>query len=113
MLLDYHHQHGAGGPRAVWRSIYPTGRCCVLTAVVFLSRYPPSPDTPLLSGLGYHLASATILSVFRAPARFHNLDSMRFGAIVILTLLDMVIRPRYAKATGPLPNGCRFIVMLL
>jgi hypothetical protein len=90
LLLDYNknHQQGAGGPRAVWRSTHMVGRCCVLTAFAFLSIYPPLPDMPLLSSLGYHLSAATILAIFRATAILHKLDpkrllphSMRFGVI--------------------------------
>lgn len=90
MLLDFNknHQHGAGGPRAVWRSLQLGGRCCVLTAYAFLVAHPPLPDSPLLSGLGYHLSSATILAVLRATAIRLHLDparvlphSLRFGVI--------------------------------
>jgi hypothetical protein len=90
LLLDFNknHQQMAGGPRAVWRSTYPQGRCCVLTVFKFLSAHTPAPDSPMLSVLGTRLSTATINAVFKATAVLHHLDPkrllphpMRFGVI--------------------------------
>jgi hypothetical protein len=90
LLLDFNknHNNGAGGPRAVWRSPDSTHRCCVLTAFKFLSRYPPAPNSPLLSGLGTQLSVFVISAVLKRTAVLHGLDptrllahSMRFGVI--------------------------------
>jgi hypothetical protein len=119
LLLDFHknHQQGAGGPRAVWRSTHPQGRCCVLTAFAFLSAHPPAPDTPLLSALGTQLSAATINVVFKATAKRQGLDpkrllphSMRFG--VIYQLDSAGFDDATKRATGQRLKVCSYIAML-
>lgn len=93
LFLDYNknNQTGQGGPRSVWQSPYPSGFCCVRSLFSFLSVFPPSPQSPLLSGVGFRVTAAHLTRLFAATAGTLGLPagrllphSIRSGAIVQL-----------------------------
>jgi hypothetical protein len=90
LFLDFNknNQDGQGGPRSVWCSPFPTGLCCVKTLFKFLVKHPPTPDSPLLSGIGFRVSSADVTRLFEATAAALGLPagrllphSLRSGAI--------------------------------
>jgi hypothetical protein len=93
LFLDFNknNQAGQGGPRSVWCSPFPTGFCCVRILFKFLVKYPPAPQTPLLSGGGFRVSTADVTRLFAATAESLGLPpgrllphSLRSGAIAQL-----------------------------
>ena len=95
ILLDHvkNDPSGNNGPRSVYRSpthsnANPDHFCCVRELFTFLSRYPPKPTSPVLSGLGYQLSSTAVNAILKATATRLDLDgsrlvphSARFGVL--------------------------------
>jgi hypothetical protein len=93
VLIDHtKNDHGGnGGPRAVYanpdyNSADPDSICCVRTLFEFLKKYPPLPESPLLSGLGTQVSSSDINKILKITADRLGMDggrmvphSIRFG----------------------------------
>jgi hypothetical protein len=93
LFLDFNknNQNGQGGPRSIWCSPFPSGFCCVSSLYAFLKKYPPCPQSPLLSGIGLQVTTADITRLFDVTAAALGLPagrllphSLRSGAIVQL-----------------------------
>lgn len=93
LFLDFNknNQSGQGGPRSIWCSPYDSGFCCVQSLFVFLVAYPPPPQSPLLSGVGFRVTAAHVSRLFEITAAAIGLPpgrllphSIRSGAIVQL-----------------------------
>lgn len=93
LFLDFNknNQAGQGGPRSIWCSPYDSGFCCVRTLFAFMVKYPPAPQSPLLSGVGFRVTSTHVSRLFDVTAMSLGLPpgrllphSIRSGAIVQL-----------------------------
>ena len=93
LLLDHtKNDHGGnGGPRSVFVNpdydpADPDSICCVRVLFEFLSKFPPLPHSPLLSGLGSQVTSKDINRILKITAIRLGIDpsrlvphSIRFG----------------------------------
>jgi hypothetical protein len=93
LFLDFNknNQTGQGGPRSVWCAPFKSGFCCVQSLFAFLVKYPPSPQSPLLSGVGFRVTASHVSRLFEVTAAALGLPagrllphSIRSGAIVQL-----------------------------
>jgi hypothetical protein len=101
LFLDFNknNQSGQGGPRSVWRSPYATGFCCVKALFTYLVAYPPQPQSPLLSGVGFRVTAKHISRLFAITATTLGLPagrllphSIRSGAIVQLVAAHVPVQ---------------------
>ena len=79
LFLDYNknHQRGTSGPRSMCSAPSTAPFCCLRLLFNYLSRHPPLPDSPLLSGGGHHVTTASIRRIFHATAIALGLDPSR------------------------------------
>ena len=108
LFLDFNKNHQAGdsGPRSMASAPPSSPFCCVRLLFDYVTQFPPSPHSPLLSGGGPHITVAHIRSIFAATARSLGLDPARLvcHSLRSAAVSQMLALPHYSdmdfRATG-------------
>ena len=120
MFLDFNknHQHGDSGPRSMSAAPSDAPLCCLHTLFLYIMECPPTPNTPLLSGVDpdFSVTVDTIRDILYATATVLNLDptrlvphSFRCAALSqmlpfdIFSDLDFQVQGRWSTLTGLRP----------
>ena len=109
-LLDSskHDPLGHGGPRAIARAPSSASFCCLTNLFTYLTRYPPAPNAPLLSGANLPLAPAALNRILKVAAVQLGLDpnrlvphSLRVGSVCQLEGLPVESLLRHTGHASP------------